>query len=628
MANSVTFPTALGGDGSTVTDDADPTTGLANGGHRLRFVPALSQAVIMSQTAASKAAAAAADRQQTGLDRTATGQDRTAVADDRTAVEGHLADAEARIGSTQELIDARDAAQTAQTGAEAAETGALQAQTDAEAARDAAAVAGQVYADTAAGLAATGDGQYFKTPAASAEGFLTLYRNDGGVADPIDTFPSLNGLAAAIQAVNEKTTRLNRSFSMRPYNGESLRLDFVNQAFGQGSALEGVSQAYGFDEVLDFSRASTATYFDVAGVLQTAAVDEPRFDHDPVTGEALGMLVEESRTNLVPYSYDLREWESTNISKEASSASKSSLPTTSLSILEGVESGSASWVRYQSVFSSSTASGRVVQFVLRFLFDGSDTVRIGAPIDSNVSERWWAVIETDTGNVDSVSGIDLGNVSSRAIGDGFFEYTLTLDDGVEYSQDVSIRVDIGTAGESEPVELLEVMHVSAEEATAFPTSYIPTNGSAVTRSKDDLSRTIGEELNQSAVTFFVEYRLLEAIESGAAQISPFSVTGILEVTGSTTPGKFNLWVNNNLVEDISGLTGKEFKTSVSWNGSATTLAICGTSTSAINSPSISQGKRLDVGGTPFASNEQAVHIKRLEHYPRAMSAAELEALTA
>lgn len=41
----VTFPESLGGDGSTVSDDADPDTGLRNGGHRTRFVAALVQIV-------------------------------------------------------------------------------------------------------------------------------------------------------------------------------------------------------------------------------------------------------------------------------------------------------------------------------------------------------------------------------------------------------------------------------------------------------------------------------------------------------------------------------------------------------------------------------------------------------
>jgi hypothetical protein len=34
-------------------------------------------------------------------------------------------------------------------------------------------------------------------------------------------------------------------------------------------------------------------------VLQTAATDVPRFDHNPTTGESLGLLVEEQRTNLL-----------------------------------------------------------------------------------------------------------------------------------------------------------------------------------------------------------------------------------------------------------------------------------------------------------------------------------------
>lgn len=42
---SVTFPVAIGGNGSTVSDDSNVSTGLANGGHRTRFVPALAQVV-------------------------------------------------------------------------------------------------------------------------------------------------------------------------------------------------------------------------------------------------------------------------------------------------------------------------------------------------------------------------------------------------------------------------------------------------------------------------------------------------------------------------------------------------------------------------------------------------------
>jgi len=56
--SSVTFSTTVGGDGSTVTDDDDATTGLRNGGWRTRFVPALAQEVAVAANAVASATAA------------------------------------------------------------------------------------------------------------------------------------------------------------------------------------------------------------------------------------------------------------------------------------------------------------------------------------------------------------------------------------------------------------------------------------------------------------------------------------------------------------------------------------------------------------------------------------------
>lgn len=67
---SVTFPPAVGGDGSTVTDDANVTTGLANGGHRARFVPALAQLVAVAANAVASAAAALASKNDAAISET------------------------------------------------------------------------------------------------------------------------------------------------------------------------------------------------------------------------------------------------------------------------------------------------------------------------------------------------------------------------------------------------------------------------------------------------------------------------------------------------------------------------------------------------------------------------------
>lgn len=52
------------------------------------------------------------------------------------------------------------------------------------------------------------------------------------------------------------------------------------------------------DPRITFTRGSTGTYFGSDGLMRTAGVNEPRFDHDPITGQSLGLLVEESRINL------------------------------------------------------------------------------------------------------------------------------------------------------------------------------------------------------------------------------------------------------------------------------------------------------------------------------------------
>jgi hypothetical protein len=49
-----------------------------------------------------------------------------------------------------------------------------------------------------------------------------------------------------------------------------------------------------------FTRASTATFVGSDGLIQSAAINEPRFDHATTAPNAcLGLLIEESRTNLV-----------------------------------------------------------------------------------------------------------------------------------------------------------------------------------------------------------------------------------------------------------------------------------------------------------------------------------------
>ena len=70
------------------------------------------------------------------------------------------------------------------------------------------------------------------------------------------------------------------------------------------------------DPRFTYTRASTATYVDENGVLQVAAANQPRFDHDPVSGVCEGLLIESQRTNFLLWSRDLTQsaWRKVNAS--------------------------------------------------------------------------------------------------------------------------------------------------------------------------------------------------------------------------------------------------------------------------------------------------------------------------
>ena len=53
------------------------------------------------------------------------------------------------------------------------------------------------------------------------------------------------------------------------------------------------------DRRITFTRDGVGTYVDDMGIIKYSPNNTPRFDHDPVTGESLGLLIEESRTNIL-----------------------------------------------------------------------------------------------------------------------------------------------------------------------------------------------------------------------------------------------------------------------------------------------------------------------------------------
>ena len=91
----------------------------------------------------------------------------------------------------------------------------------------------------------------------------------------------------------EYANALKNAYRQFPAKDSTLDIDFINNrqrvAGIYGAALGGVT----------FTRSTTGTYFDATGTLQTAAINAPRFDYDPISLRPLGLLIEESRANIL-----------------------------------------------------------------------------------------------------------------------------------------------------------------------------------------------------------------------------------------------------------------------------------------------------------------------------------------
>ncbi len=105
---------------------------------------------------------------------------------------------------------------------------------------------------------------------------------------------------------------LNYTTDVLPTMRPTLLLDFANSLT--------------VDPRITFTRASTATYFDAAGVLSSAANNVPRIDYDPETLICKGLLIEEARTNLLTYSeqFDNAAWIKSNANISVTSTNSTS----------------------------------------------------------------------------------------------------------------------------------------------------------------------------------------------------------------------------------------------------------------------------------------------------------------
>jgi hypothetical protein len=239
------------------------------------------------------------------------------------------------------------------------------------------------------------------------------------------------------------------------------------------------------DSGVTFTRGTTATFVVSNGLIQTAAINAPRFDYDPVTLAAKGLLIEEQRTNLVTGSADFTStyW-----------------PVATNAVVTANDTTSPDGTTNADKLADNTTAGVQHRLYRDYTFTAaSHTLSVFAKRNDH---RWLRLFFFDGttsffGNFDLLNGA-VGNKQASttttitSFGNGWYRCTMTATTAAAAgniqmvmlpSDDTAVPVLYTGTGTS-------LWLFGAQlEAGAFATSYIPTVASQVTRSADVATMT-------------------------------------------------------------------------------------------------------------------------------------------
>jgi hypothetical protein len=221
------------------------------------------------------------------------------------------------------------------------------------------------------------------------------------------------------------------------------------------------------DPRFKYTRNSIGTFVDSNGIIQTAAVNEPRFGHNSVTGELLGLLIEEGRSNLSLNSNSYTSW--------GLNAVTTPLPTNNTQISpDGTQTAWQFPVGSTGILQRNypIPAGQIYTFSF-FAKQGSGTTMGSDSIGVNGNDLFAGTIYNWSTNTlgSGWSKVDYSNGWSR------FYRTFTSTTSTLFIQRMDSSRGTGQY----------IWGAQLEQNASFPSSYMPTTSSAVTRAPDLLS---------------------------------------------------------------------------------------------------------------------------------------------
>ena len=377
--------------------------------------------------------------------------------------------------------------------------------------------------------------------------------------------------------------------------------------------------------------ANSATYVGSDGLVKTATINEPRFDHNPTTGESLGLMVEEARTNYLLQSQDFTtaSWSQTGLTitpNTTTSPDGSANADTLLTTVAGSALG-------QTALSLTAGSTITVSIFAKKITSNFIRFELG-----NLCSCWFNL---DTG-VTASNNAGSGNVlfsakSIQPFGNGWYRCVLTATTSVITTLSVNIFAT-NTDGNTSSIGSSIFLWGAVAEAGA-PTSYIPTTTATVTRAADVASITgsnFSSWYNQTEGTMFAD--ALNTAVIGTTRI--FSVSNNANANrihinrGSVSGGNIGVVVTTSSVAQV-GLTLATSLAALTSNKSAFAYktndfagSVNGLTPVTQNTGSIPTVSQATIGnGDTVGLNTMTGTIKRVTYWPTRLADTTLQQIT-
>ena len=285
------------------------------------------------------------------------------------------------------------------------------------------------------------------------------------------------------------------------------------------------------DPTWTFTRASTATYYDGTGVIQTAAINVPRWDYDPSTQQLNGLLLEEARTNLILNSGDFTNasWIKAVCTLAAGVTGPNGATTGS-----GIISNNGV-IGYLG--QNLTGVAGTTYTVSCFCKAGSLTtvqILIPAILWSDASWRF-VIFDLSLGTVSSVVG---GGASGTItpVGNGWYRCSITATP--DQAATTAVQFARATAN-GNGVTIQHYAWGAQIEVGSYVTSYIPTTTATVARARDSLSMTAPGtwyDVTKGSMSFEYIPRGAGSFSSPAQLVGAAAGTDFIDCVGYTTTG--------------------------------------------------------------------------------------------